>query len=212
MTTAQEEIAALAPEIRKIADSLAIQWPGIDREDITQEMTLKVAENWATVSEHDDRHKIALGLAKKRGVQFCSEERYYYQAQTAEWIYTPREVRALLAEYYYDADAWLAPPTRPQGGRQTVEADGLWVALADIQTALEAVSESDQAAIVAAFDAGEKPTTGAEKMRLSRAIDRVTARLNRSVSDSFDRYAHDGPGSRTAMSNAQARFITGNNY
>lgn len=206
-----KQIDHLTGDVGRIAASLAIQWPGIDREDIEQEMLAKIAENWEGLEAHGDRDSIALGLAKRRGTQYCSNERYHYQALTAEWIYTPAEVRHLLAEYYFDSEAWNAAPTKPQAGKQTVEADGISVALIDVKIAIEQLPEAAQAILIRAFSAQESLDAG-DRKRLQRAVDAVVSRLNRSVSQRFDFKSHDGPGSRQVVTNAQARFLTGNNY
>lgn len=211
MQTAAPDKDVLGPEIDRLADSLAIQWPGIDKDDIRQEMWIKVCQNWEAVSRHEDAEKIALGLAKKAGQGYCSNERYFYQAQTAEWIYTPAEVRHILAQYYFDNDAWTAAPTKPQAGRQTVEADGLSIALIDVKIAIERLSEAHQAILIRAFHGAESLSAG-DRKRLQRAVDNVVKFLNRQVSQRFDHSDHDGPGSRKAISNSQARFITSNNY
>lgn len=204
-------ISDIEPDLNRIADSLAIQWPGIDSDDIRQEMVAKVLEDMASLNRHKDGEKIAIGLAKKRGIQYCSTERQYWQNQTAEWIYTPREVRALLAEFFL-ADAWEDAPKRPENG-QTITGDGISVALMDIRSAYHAISEGDQATILTAFRAGEKPADDAERKRRNRAVDRVTAYLNRRMSArESDREFRDGPGSRAVTSNATARYATGSNY
>lgn len=204
-------LETLRPEVRIIADSLAVQWPGIDRDDIEQEMMLALVERWHNLSKHEDARKVSLGLAKKAGTQYCAGERHYYQMQTAEWIYTPSEVRALLAEFY-TADAWEDAPRKPEGSNQTLWGDGVSVPLMDVRDAIESLPEQAQAAILDAYSGGVSPSTSAEKMRLSRAVDAITAILNRQVSRRFDHADHDGPGSRHAVPNGQARAMTASNY
>ena len=202
--TKMSPIENLIPEFRKMAKGLSIEWPGIDAEDIQQEMGLKVVENWDNLPENG-RRKIALGLAYKRGVQYCSQERQFYQAKSAEWIYTPKEVRTILAEYYFDYDAWNVAPKKPEIGAQSLMGDGISVALWDVETGINAVPEQDQASIISAFQMGVKPATDAERKRVDRAVEKVTAYLNRDVSKRFDHSDHDGPGARAALTNTQAR-------
>lgn len=200
----------LLQDVKIIADSLAIQWPGIDREDIEQEMNMKILENWPNIKNHRDARKIALGLAKRGGVDYCSRERDYYQRQTSEWIYTPKEVRAILAEAFTEP-LWTDTPAKPSKGKEYLTADGVSILIMDAKNAFEAVSEADQAVVISAFHDGERPSTSAEKMRLSRAIDRMTDVLNRQV-HARTYVEHEGPGSRTAVSNASAGSRANNNY
>lgn len=203
-------LGSIEPDLKRMAYSIADQWPGIEREDIQQEMAVKIIENWRSVSKHKDRRKISLGLAQKAGVSYAANERQFYQANTAEWIYTPKEVRALLAEYYL-MDGWEDAPRKPEQA-QTIGGDGVSIGLMDIRSALESASEADQALVLSVFHGDEKPTTGAAKVRLTRAIERLTNTLNREVSERFDHTHHEGPGSRQVMSNASARVATSNNY
>lgn len=201
-------------EIDKSAKRIARDWPGIDAEDIAQEMVLKVCENWdASLKDQDGptRRRMALGLAELRGKQYAAGERYEYQQSTSEWIYTPQEVRGLLAEYFL-IDGWEDAPRRPNR-TETVAADGVSVALMDIRKAYEAAPERDQTLIMRAYQSHESlPDTDYRALR--RAVDRLAQALNRKVTEAqaFAAAVHDGPGSRKAVSNAHARTITGNNY
>jgi hypothetical protein len=207
------DVTDLWSDIRVIADSLAVQWPGIESDDIAQHMGLKLSERWESLRPGNDaERKMILSFAKREGVAYCSTERHYWQVQTSEWIYTPREVRHLLAAMFTELP-YVDTPKRPSKGKEYLTADGVSVVLMDIRNAYEAVSVADQAEIRTAFLLELKPTDGAGKKRLERAVANVTDRLNwymHSIAQGRD--DHDGPGSRTAMSNAAARYATGTNY
>jgi hypothetical protein len=164
-------------------------------------MMLCIVERAKNIMEHADRKNIALGVARKAGLAYCSGERYFYQAGTAEWIYLPSEVRKLLAEHYFNSHSWQDAPKKRDLG-QRLEGDGISVALMDMENAVNALSERDQALIVRVFDAGERVK---DTKSITRVVDKITKILNRGISERFDHSDHDGPGSRDVLSNTQAR-------
>lgn len=197
--------------VKRIAHRLSEEWKGIDPEDIEQEVNEYLLKNWDSIlkqtADGGDPLGLARGLAKRVGNAYCVSERYYWQAMTAEWIYTPREVRQVLAEYYFDRAAQLDTPKKPQAGRQSLEADGISIAIMDVRTAFDQISEQQQSIIIRAFQCGES-LDASDRKRLQRAVDRITAILNRDVIDTFNHSDHDGPGSRQAITNTQARHRT----
>lgn len=211
------ELPALYDDLGIMARRLASQWPGVDAEDIQQEMALKVAENLPGINERaqgyrveeGETRKLALGLAQKRGLEYCSGERSEYQRNSAQWIYTPTEVRALLPNLW-DGLAWEDAPKRPSRGKEYLEADGISILLMDMKTAYEALPEQHQATILSTFRNGDTPgLSSTERMRVTRAVDAMTELLNREVFIRADG-DHEGPGSRRVLTNATARFLTTN--
>lgn len=201
MTHPETFITSLLPSLERAAARLSRAWPGIEADDIQQEMALKIVENFHTIKEHPDLRNIALGLANKAGLSYCSGERYFYQAGTAEWIYTPAEVRKMLAEHYFNSHSWQDAPKKRDLG-QRLEGDGISIALMDMENAINALSEKDQALIVRVFDAHEKVK---DTKAITRVVDKITKILNRGISERFDHSDHDGPGSRDVLTNTQAR-------
>lgn len=201
MTHPETFITSLLPSLERAAKRLSRAWPGIEADDIQQEMSLKVVENFETIKNHPNLRSIALGLAEKAGVAYCSGERYFYQANSAEWIYTPKEVREVLAEHYFNTLSWHDAPKR-RDPDQRLLGDGISIALMDIDNAVNALSEKDQALIFRVFDAGEVVK---DRKAVTRVVDKITTFLNRGISQRFDHSDHDGPGSRESLTNTQAR-------
>jgi hypothetical protein len=202
------------PIVERIARRLHAENRSIDQDDIESEIWAEVTRQWATIEPmpDEDRPRLISFVADRAGAEFCSRERQYYQHFTAEWIYTPQEIRRLLVDFF-DADAWLSPVKRPEGTNQTLLGDGLTIALIDVDRAYQSLSETDQQIIMRVYQARESlDRNGAERKRLNRAVDRIVAFLNRAVSERFDHSDHEGPGSRDVMSNATARALTHENY
>jgi hypothetical protein len=200
------------PIVERVARRLSFEWPGIERDDIEQEIWRGLTERWESVKAQPEAERGGLVsfFAERFGVSYCSRERQFYQHFTAEWIYQPHEVRRLMVDYF-DADAWLAPVKRPEGTNQTLLGDGVTVALFDIDRAFKSLTETDQQILIRVFNAGE--TLGStDRKKLQRAIDRIVVFLNRTISKRFDHSDHEGPGSREVVSNATARALTHETY
>jgi hypothetical protein len=164
-------------------------------------MMLCIVERAENIQKYPDARNIALGVGRKAGIAYCSGERYFYQAQTAEWIYTPKEIRKMLAEHYFNTLSWQDAPKR-RDPDQRLEGDGISIALMDMDNAVNALSEKDQALICRVFDAGERIK---DTKAVTRVVDKITTFLNRGISERFDHGDHNGPGSRDVLTNTQAR-------
>lgn len=203
------------PVVNSVASNLAYNWPGIEQDDIAQEINLFLVSRWHNIATREmsdaDLKRAIRGLAEREGYSYCVRERYFFQAHTSEWIYTPKEIRSVLPEYFQNPDMRLDAPKRPEHGNQTLTGDGLSIVAMDIKAAFEQLSEAEQVIIWRAYRDNERLYVNDEK-RLQRAVDRLTSILNRGVSDAFNHSDHDGPGSRQVMSNAQAHAATNNLY
>lgn len=190
-----------------VGRKVAWEYPGIEASDIEQEILLHVAENKSTFAKANYSvtalEKIFFGVARK----YAATERYAFIHASATWIYTPKEIRALFENAYFDKDMWQRTPQKDEGA--TITAASVVVSLWDLDNAFDTLSAADQAVIIKRYDRGEE-LDSSEKMRLSRAVDAVTRRVNNQKVKPAD--PHEGPGSRTAMSNASALAATANNY
>lgn len=158
-----------------IARKIAREFPGIESSDIEQEIFLYCAENKGSIARTTHTDSGLEGIMIKAGRKYAARERYAFLNYSAEWIYTPDEVRGIFEEAYFDADAWNEAPVKDDG--MTIRAKGIVVSLWDIQGAFEALSVEDQIAIRSRYEYGI-PGDPSERKRLQRAIDKVTQRIN----------------------------------
>lgn len=200
------------PIVTRESARFAHDWPGIEADDIAQEMWARLAESWGSIEAEpiEDHGRLVTYRARGAATAYCVSERHYFQSKTAQWIYTPSEVRALLADHYFQHDSWNETPKRPEWGKQTLLGDGVVVALWDIQNAFHALSEQDQVIIIRAYSNGERLNV-TERKWLQRAMDTMTLSLNRGIYRKGTT-EYEGPGSRKAISNAQSRAATTNDY
>jgi hypothetical protein len=194
-------------EVNRVAQAvgygLALECPGIEAEDIAQEILVKVCQTpkpFIGMAEADMKR-----VMRKIGRMYVSEERYRYTLNSAQYIYTPKEVRQLLDGFFLKRDD-LNPPVKDTG--MHLASGGITVALWDMDFAWSKISEDYRAVLVKRYrdDINDR----ADRMRISRAVDALTRWLNikvaRPLADNPEAPDFEGPGSRSAMTNAASQY------
>jgi hypothetical protein len=199
------EVDALA---KNVARGIALDFPGIDAEDIAQEILLKALENPKSVDGLDGGSMRR--VFRKIGTMYAAEERYAYTVNSAQYIYTPSEVRGLLEVFFMDRSE-LNPPTR-EVPNVSIRAGGIVVALWDMDFAWQRINDDERNVLARRYRDDEEGLTPTERKQVSRATDALTRWLNIKVTTPVDRLTHSGPGARTATTNAAAQSITGKGY
>ena len=194
---------------QSIGRGLSRDFPGVDAEDIAQEILLNVLKSpglFDRVTDSTARRKVLRNI----GFRYALGERHAYIINTGQYIYTPSEVRGLLEVFFLDRSD-LNPPTREVPAVR-VEAGGIVVALWDMDYAWSQVTDDERTTLARRYRDGVKPDNAStERKAVDRAIDSLTRWLNIKVSSQGNRN-HDGPGARSSMTNAAAQSITGKGY
>lgn len=166
---------------RRAAIKLARENPYCEADDIEQFILLKY---WESRDRFTTYEPAALySIFRNIGLEHCKAERLHYTYNTAEWIYTPREVRNILEHAYYNEESREVIPNRADDLiRVAHDPRSVAISIWDIDEAFHSLSDTYQAAIEHAYLHGQKPTHGsAGQKRLQRAIERLTERLNTKV-------------------------------
>lgn len=208
-----EQTELLLQAAASVGRKFARQYPALDVDDITHEVIAQVLSDWKRISAKLDQavdydrtqYEVLHFLLSERASVYCGRQHYAYMMSTATAVYTPREVRALLREYYYNPDAWVTPSKDSNHG-VAVEASSLWVNLADLSLALKRVTPKAHDAILAAYGPEDLNLPEPDKRRLSEAIAQLTRELNRHLNKTPGH--HEGPGARRAMSNDDSIYTT----
>jgi len=174
---------ALAPVIRRAARSVSYQWPGVvEVDDVAQEIYLRLLESPGSTRkllemEEDARYRAVIGI----GHQLAARERDTYEQFTANFFYSVDDVKNLLSK-----------------GALTGDMSGYVDALIDLDHGMNVLMMEHPeyfTAIHLRYEHAEVPSSGQAKMRLSRALTKLTDEMNRSERT---RYAErdDGPGTK----------------
>ncbi|MFD9792315.1 hypothetical protein ACFWXK_15345 [Streptomyces sp. NPDC059070] len=207
MTQINPEIISTA---RKAAKRLARENSYCEADDIEQYILLKYWESRKRFDAYEPRALFA--IFQGIGVEHCKAERLHYTYNTAEWIYTPKEVRNVLQHAYYREEARELIPNRKDDLLRVLhDSSSIALSIWDIDEAMNGLSDAHQAAIERAFLHEEKPVHGsAEHKQLQRAIDRLTERLNSKTDQrGRERAAH---GSAGRMGSAAANAAADSTY
>ncbi|MFI6049031.1 hypothetical protein ACIBCO_02955 [Streptomyces violascens] len=195
------------PEIidtaRKAAKRLSRENSYCEADDIEQYILLKYWESRARFDTYEPRALYT--VFQNIGVEYCKAERLHYTYNTAEWIYTPKEVRNVLQHAYYREEAReLIPNRKDDLFRVANDPSSIALSIWDIDEAMSGLSDAHQGAIERAFLLEEKPPHGsADQKQLQRAIDRLAERLN-SKTDRRGRERAAANGSAGRMGSADA--------
>jgi hypothetical protein len=190
-----DRFTAIAGQVaRRVAD----EYPGIDAEDISQEILLSVLENRSTYEKTDYPEGQIRKNFRQAGMKYAGKERYSFIAHSAEYIYTNAEIRLLFEKAFFQPELWEKAPTKDDA--VSVTAGGVVVALWDLDNAYNALAVDDQIVIAKKYEYDEELSV-AERKRLQRAIDKIVRTLNNGViKRQREAKAYIGPGLRQAVS------------
>ena len=188
----------------KVGNRIARRYPGIDPEDITAEALTELYRTKDQIRSPTQQN--VYKILERWAIRYAATERYEYVVNTSQYIYTPHEVRALLKHAYFMEEMWDVPRAEDDSLCAEIEGDVVVVSLLDIEEALRRATPAAKETINRAFSAGEQ----VPRKTLDRAIDQITRHLNKHVNRSS--FGHEGPGARRALTNANAQYITRNQW
>jgi hypothetical protein len=197
-----DHVTTLADQAaRKVAQG----YPGIDHEDIRQEILTAAWSNPNSLEGLTDAQLVK--TFKSTGNRYAATERYDFMHHSAQYVYTPAEVRVLFGAFF-NRGLWEKAPLKDDSTR--VSAGGVVVALWDLDKAYDLLTSDERVVIAKKHDEfPDDALSPADQKRYERAIDKVVRSLNRRVvMTDVERDDHEGPGSRRAISNASARYAT----
>ncbi|MFE1095865.1 hypothetical protein [Streptomyces smyrnaeus] len=203
------------PLAKSIARRFAADWPGIDADDLYGELSLKIVENQRYLSKADNANAATAALLRKKAAEYCATERNRALFGTSHYLYGAEEVAALVDVFYLPRDAWgEAAPIEVMGGREKArDGQDTVTGLVDVSAGMERLSEAQRGTIREVWEHGQAEAArraGQTASTFSRAYWRAIGALTVAMNTNRVRRTddHDGPGSRTAMSNESARALT----
>lgn len=205
MTT--EEVVEMAERVGRITarDSGGL----VEADDAAAEVLANVAD-WA--DQLKDKGPGYLYTAMKRSAnKYAAKLRYERMVSSSAYLYTPREVRALLSEAFFDPDAWDTPSAKDDFLTASISKGTIGVSLMDLKTAFLELSEKQRLQLWRRFAEGQD-TDGSPAVAVSRAIAALTRRMN-TAANRVD-MNHQGPGSpgRSRMSAEQGQKAAEGDY
>lgn len=175
---------------KKVAKSFERSFPGIEWEDIYQEMAITLVtkgEEIQAAAFTDSRLKRAL---QNVSYNYCMKERDSAFFYSDTYDYRADYVRILLGDFYAGNTKTLFV----EEGAKSVRGDDNLAMYGDISRGLEMLSDTHREALEAKYADGESPTTATGRKALSRAMNQLVKVLNENkVKDEREYF---GPGLR----------------
>ncbi|QFG25468.1 sigma-70 family RNA polymerase sigma factor [Actinomadura sp. WMMB 499] len=195
---ATDELVQMA---KRAGYRVAREYPGIEAEDIAYEALTRLYERAERLkaATADYLYRVLEG----EGVKYAAKERYDYILFSSQYVYTPREVRAVLEHVYYDPTARDVPTQKDDWLSAEIGKGTVGISLVDVDVAMEKIKPEYRKVLERRFLHGDTVT---DTKAVTRAVDSLTQVVNRLVYRKG--LSDDGPGSRTAMSNAKAQYVT----
>ncbi|WP_431911621.1 hypothetical protein [Nonomuraea jabiensis] len=214
MDITPEHADLLTQAAAAVGKKYARKYPSLEWEDIASEVQSRILTDWERISGKlqmagdygKSEYEVLHFLLSEKAKVHCEKQHYQYMVEHPHaLIYTPKEVRALLKEYYYDPDVYATPAKDDHLG-DAVEAKSVWVNLSDLNRALRRVDNRTHDTVLAAFGPADLELPEPDRRRVTDAVTKVTEELNRHLNTG--RGSHEGPGARQAISNSSAVYQT----
>lgn len=200
MNEINEHLVAILPDINRAAAHVALEWADVvEPEDVGQGISVALLERpnvLAQVAALEPRQRRQYLF--RIGQQVASEERVDYEHFSGQYRYSTDEVRSHL-----DGGALEGVGEEPQDPVDGANAATFSVEDLDIRVAIRRLPEAQQRTLIERFALGRITE---DRKAVTRAVDALTRELNRTFRRMAE--AHDGPGSRQAVSNATAQVLT----
>lgn len=183
----------LYPEVEKASRSATRSWTGaLDTDDITNDMWVKILDAPKTLPallsyEADQRGKVLRAIARQcAGAEMADRETF-----SANVTYSTDDVRRILEN----------------GGAGEIPGSTAHVEWIDARVGLGAISGWNAEILHSHYVVGDfDVSTSTTRSQLERARDALTVAMN--TAHKAAKAAHDGPGSRRAVSNSAAQSLT----
>ena len=185
----------------QVARKVAQEYPGIEAEDIASEALTRLYESAERLchANKDHLYKVLEG----EGVSYAAKERYDYILFSSQYVYTPREIKAILKHVYYDESARDVPTQRDDWLSADIGPGVVGISIFDVDEAMDRIKPEHRKLLERRYRDGEDIK---DRKAVARAIDHLTRAINRRMYRKG--YSEEGPGSRKAVSNREARHVT----
>lgn len=181
-TIADLDWPALNEMAQNVGRSVARQWPGVDAQDCAQEALTRLLESPTFLDRHQDNEPLLKSFMRRAATKYASNERYEYTLRTAQYLYTPKEVRGLLEHAYWDESIRETNvPSGPETKTQLLAFENVCVAVWDLDAAMERLSPDDYWRLERRFRQDQDYPTDAARKATDRAVDKLTMLLNERV-------------------------------
>ncbi|MGC9439294.1 hypothetical protein [Streptomyces sp. WG5] len=165
----------------KVAWEVAEKWSVVEVDDVKQEIMMYLLENREKLSEHFGDEEFVRKVCWVAGKRYASKERGHYDLMDDQYWYTPDEVRIALRSLVHSDEEIGQVIGKKDDLTKAVISDNIVSARADAEKGLQKLTRGYQEAVQRLFVWGLPPKDENERRAAYRAIDSLTAIMNRNI-------------------------------
>ncbi|MYX26026.1 hypothetical protein GTY75_04970 [Streptomyces sp. SID8381] len=172
---------ALDELAERIAREVTAKWQIVEQDDVKQEILLHALKEQRVIAQYQDNEEVLRKVFWNAGRRYAAKERAYLDLMDDQYHYTPDEVRGVMRSFIYtDAEVSEQIGKKDDLTRCTIT-DNIMTARMDAERCIQRLNPDYQEVIMRTFVYGMTPVNDADKKRGYRAIDALTAEMNRSI-------------------------------
>ncbi|MFF3416847.1 hypothetical protein ACFYW9_19425 [Streptomyces sp. NPDC002698] len=165
----------------KVAREIALKWCIVEVDDVKQEILLHALEEQHIIAEHQGNEELLRRIFYTAGRRYAAKERAYLDLMDDQYHYVPDEVRGVMRSFIYtDAEVSQQIGKRDDLTRCVIT-DNILSARVDAEKSIGRLNPEYQKAIMRQFVYGMSAESDADRKRGYRAIDALTAEMNRTI-------------------------------
>lgn len=172
---------ALAPLAEKVAREIAGKWSIVEVDDVKQEILLHAYSEKHLIAEYQGNPEILRKIFWNAGRRYAAKERAYLDLMDDQYFYTPDEVRGVMRSFIY-TDAEVSEQIGKKDDlTRCVITDNILSARLDAEKGIKRLNRDYQEVIMRLFVYGLTPDSETDRKRGYRAIDALSAEMNRNI-------------------------------
>ncbi|WP_328377019.1 hypothetical protein OHB13_11730 [Streptomyces sp. NBC_00440] len=172
---------ALEPLAEKVSREIAGKWRIVEADDVKQEILLHAYQEKHLIAQYQGNAEILRKVFWNAGRRYAAKERAHLDLMDDQYFYIPDEVRGVMRSFIY-TDAEVSEQIGKKDDlTRCVITDNIASARLDAEKGIKRLNLEYQEVIMRLFVYGMSPADDADRKRGYRAIDALTAEMNRSI-------------------------------
>jgi hypothetical protein len=172
---------ALEELAEKVAREITAKWQIVELDDVKQEILLHAVKEQHVIAQYQGNEEVLRKVFWNAGRRYAAKERAYLDLMDDQYHYTPDEVRGVMRSFVYTDNEVSQQIGKKDDLTRCVITDNILSARMDAEKAIRRLNLDYQEAIMRQFVYGMSPVNDADKKRGYRAIDALTAEMNRGI-------------------------------
>ncbi|MER6102375.1 hypothetical protein ABT115_08600 [Streptomyces sp. NPDC001832] len=165
----------------KVAYEITTKWQIVEADDVKQEIMLHAVKEKHIIAQYQGNEEVLRKIFWNAGRRYAAKERAYLDLMDDQYHYTPDEVRGVMRSFIY-TDAEVSQQIGKKDDlTRCVITDNILSARLDAEKGIKRLNADYQEVVMRLFVYGMSPANDTDRKRGYRAIDALTAEMNRSI-------------------------------